>query len=92
MREIKNNKPVGYAFDIPPKRQLGTYVAPKKQAPRGSKAEQSSIALDTPEERAARLAKRVTDFHPVSMGTYPALSSAEKSSARAKTAMLKGKP
>lgn len=91
MNNIKTSKPIGYAFDIPPKRQPGTYVAPKKQAPRGSKAEQSCIALDTPDERAARLAKRVTDFHPMSMGTYPALSESAKSSARAKTANLKGK-
>lgn len=83
--------PVGYAFDIPPKREPGSYVAPKKQASRGSKSEQASSALDSPEERAAKRARKITEHHPMSVGTYPALSAAAKSTARAKTASLRGK-
>lgn len=80
------------AFDIPPKSKAAPNTLRKICGPKPSKTEQSCIALDTPEERAARRAKRVTDFHPMSMGAYPALSAAEKSAAWAKTAILKGKP
>lgn len=60
------------AFDIPPREKPDTHISPKKSGPKPSKTQQACSALDTPEERAARLTKKATEFHPMSVGTYPA--------------------
>jgi hypothetical protein len=81
----------GNAFDIPPKSKPNTRTPPKKSGPKPSKLAQSVIALETSSERAARLSKKLMAHHPISTGTYPALSVAAKDQAKAKTAKLKGR-
>lgn len=80
------------AFDIPPKRKANVCKPPGKRGPKMSKVQQSAQALETPAERAARLAAKVTAFQPNSVATFPSATPAAKAQAAAKTAKLKGRP
>lgn len=79
-------------FSIPPKRKANTCKPPGKTGPRPSKVQQAANALETPQERAARMAAKVTAFQPGSVATFPSSTAAVKAQDIVKIKKLKGKP
>jgi len=77
------------AFDIPPKSKAGEFKKPAKKPPNPSKVQQAARSLETPQERAARLAAKVTAYRPESRASYPSASADSVAKAVAKTARLR---
>jgi len=79
------------AFDIPPKRAENVFTPRPKKPPNPSKAQQAARSLETPQERAARLAAKVTAYRPESLASYPSATAESIAQAVAKTAKLRRK-
>jgi hypothetical protein len=79
-------------FSIPPKRKANTHTPAAKAGSRPSKVQQAANALETPQERAARMAAKVTAFRPGSAASFPSTTPEAIAAAVVKTAKLRGKP
>ena len=83
-------KSTNTVFNIPPKREAKEPKVYTRKNPRLSKVQQAARAMETPQERAERLAAQVVAFKPQSMANFPSATPEARARDKAKQANLRG--